>query len=113
PASDNGDREEPDLAAPGVNFTGVLPSAGGNPTGNIGSGTSYATPVMVGGAALAEQKAPFLAGFPETEKAVLMAAACHNIEGSQVNSELDGAGAPDFFEMYNLLTANRFLGASI
>lgn len=108
-----GDREEPDLAAPGVNFTGLLPSAGGAPTGNIGSGTSYAAPVMTGGAALAQQKAPFLLGWPETEKAVLMAAACHNIEGSQTNSELDGAGGPDFLEMFNLLNLNRFRGASI
>ena len=113
PGSDSGDREEPDLAAPGVNFTGLLPSAGGGPTGNIGSGTSYATPVMVGGAALAEQKTPFLAGFPETEKAVLMAAACHNIEGGQAISELDGAGGPDFLEMFNLLNLNRFRGDSI
>lgn len=105
-----GDREEPDLAAPGVNFTGLLPSANGGPTGNIGSGTSYASPVMVGGALLAQQKSPFLLGWPETEKAVLMAAACHNIEGTQVNSELDGAGGPDFLEMFNLLNLNRFRG---
>ncbi len=113
PGSDNGDRQEPDLAAPGVNFTGLLPSQGGGATGNVGSGTSYATPVMVGGAAMAGEKAPFLLGFPETEKAVMMASACHNIEGSQVNSELDGAGGPDFLEMYNLVVANRFRGDSI
>jgi len=113
PASDNGDRQEPDLAAPGVNFTGLLPSPGGLPTGDIGSGTSYASPVMVGGAALAEQKATFLRGFPETEKAVLMAASCHNIEGAQASGELDGAGGPDFLEMYNLLNLNRFRGDSI
>ena len=113
PAGNSGDREEPDLAAPGVNFTGLLPSAGGGPTGNIGSGTSYAAPVMTGGAALAQQKAPFLLGWPETEKAVLMASACHNIEGSQTNSELDGAGGPDFLETFNLLNLNRFRGDSI
>ncbi len=113
PASDSGDREEPDLAAPGTNFTGLLPSSGGGPTGNIGSGTSYAAPVMVGGAALAEQKAPFLLGWPETEKAVMMASNCHNIEGGQAISELDGAGGPDFLETYNLLNANRFRGDSI
>jgi hypothetical protein len=113
PAGNSGDREEPDLAAPGVNFTGLLPSAGGGTTGNIGSGTSYAAPVMVGGAALAQQKSPFLLGWPETEKAVLMAAACHNIEGSQTTSELDGAGGPDFLEMFNLLNLNRFRGDSI
>ena len=115
PASDSGDREEPDLAAPGVNFTGLLPSAGGLATGNIGSGTSYASPAMVGGAALIQQRRTFLLGFPEAEKAVLMAAACHNIAGSQVTagSELDGAGGPDFLEADNVANLNRFLGTTV
>lgn len=113
PAGNSGDREEPDLAGPGVNFTGLLPSPGAGPTGNIGSGTSYAAPVMTGGAALAQQLRPFLLSWPETEKAVLMASSCHNIEGGQAISELDGSGGPDFLEMYNLLNLNRFRGDSI
>lgn len=112
PASDSGDRQEPDMAAPGVSFTGLLPSPGGRPVGNIGSGTSYATPAVVGGAALMQQRRSFLLAWPETEKAVMLAAACHNIAGGQVTagSELDGAGAPDFLEADNLLATDRFRG---
>lgn len=110
PGSNDGDRSKPEVAGPGVNFTGLLPSPGGGPRGSIGSGTSYATPVYVGGAALAGQRRPFLAAWPETEKAVMMASSCHNIEGNQTNSELDGAGGPDFGEMDLLLANNRFRG---
>lgn len=113
PASNDGDRNKPEVAGPGVNFTGLLPSPGGGPTGNIGSGTSYASPVYVGGAALAEEQRPFLAAWPETEKAVMLASSCHNVEGSQVNSDLDGAGGPDFGETKALLNANRFRGDSV
>jgi hypothetical protein len=113
PATDNGDRQKPEVAAPGSNFNGLLPSAGGTPTGNIGSGTSYATPVYVGGAELLDQQKPALAGFPEGEKAVMLASSCHNIEGAKTGSELDGAGGPDFFEMWTLANANRFQLGSI
>jgi subtilisin family serine protease len=113
PSSNNGDRQKPEVAGPGVNFTGLLQSPGGFPTGGIGSGTSYASPVYAGGAALLEQQKPALLSWPEGEKAVMLASSCHNIEGAQTNSELDGAGGPDFFEMWNLLNANRFQFGSI
>lgn len=109
PESTNGDRQKPEVVAPGVSITGLLPSStGGIPTGLIGSGTSFAAPIYVGAASLAAQRKPALLGWPEAEKAVMLASACHNIEGSQVNSDLDGAGAPDFLETDALLAANRF-----
>ena len=113
PGSDNGDRAKPEVAGPGVNFNGLLPSAGGTSTGNIGSGTSFASPLYAGGGALADERRPFLKVFPETEKAVMLTSACHNIEGGLTFSELDGAGGPDFLEMDNILSANHFRGESV
>lgn len=93
PPSTHGDREKPEVAGPGTNITSLrLASPGSCPTGDVGSGTSYAAPVVGAVAALAMEAAPELIVWPETTKALLMASGLHNIEGDRRLSDLDGTG---------------------
>jgi hypothetical protein len=90
PISSHGDREKPEVAAPGDTFvsaTNAWPWLG-----NVGSGTSYAAPMVSGITALLMQRNPTLQLWPEIVRAILMASATRNIEGDSRLSELDGAG---------------------
>ncbi|WP_146131550.1 S8 family peptidase [Merismopedia glauca] len=90
PISTNGDREKPEISAPGSNIkstTRVSPWVG-----STGSGTSYAAPMVTGVVAQMMQANSSLTSWPEAVKAILMTTAVHNIEGSTRLSELDGAG---------------------
>jgi subtilisin family serine protease len=89
PISRNGDREKPELAAPGTNITMVDP---GPANQRVASGTSFAAPHVTGTTALLIQKNSRLAIWPEIVRAVLMASATHNIEGATRLSDQDGAG---------------------
>lgn len=97
PTSSHGDREKPEVAAPGVNIITTNQSSPWiTPSPGV-SGTSFAAPHVAGGAALLMQRFPGdplynLAYLPEAVKAILMATAIHNIEGSSRLSEYDGAG---------------------
>jgi len=85
--------EKPEVAASGSSIestTNVSPW-----TGNVGSGTSYAAPMVAGEAALLMERNTSLKSFPESVKAIIMATALHNIEGSSRLSEYDGAGSVD------------------
>lgn len=89
PLSMHGDREKPDVSAPGDNietFLEVFPWIG------YQSGTSISAPMVSGTAALHIQRDPQLRLWPEGMKALLMAAAEHNVEGASHLSDLDGAG---------------------
>jgi subtilisin family serine protease len=90
PESWRKDREKPEVAAPGtnINTTTILPPW----TGNAGSGTSFAAPMVTGVAALLIQRNSDLAVWPEAIKAIIMATAVNNIEGRRRLSEYDGAG---------------------
>jgi hypothetical protein len=91
PISRNGDREKPEVAAPGTTITATttaLPWIGG-----VGSGTSFAAPIVTGGTALLIQRRNFFSIWPESVKALLMTTAVHNIEGAARLSNVDGAGA--------------------
>ncbi len=90
PTSLHGDRDKPELSAPGTNFNTTTVSPPWN--GAVGSGTSYAAPVVTGGAADLFQANGALNIWPEATKAILMATAVHNVEGPTRMSERDGAG---------------------
>lgn len=89
PISPSGDREEPDIVAPGhlINTTN---SAGGFSNAN---GTSFAAPHVTGGTGLLTHRRPTLNDQAEEVRAIMMASARHNIEGATKLSERDGAGA--------------------
>jgi hypothetical protein len=91
PTSTNGDREKPEVAAPGTNITTTYCTSPSTCTGT-GSGTSFAAPHVAGCSALLMQRNTSLQYWPESIKAVLMASAVTNLEGSTRLSEKDGAG---------------------
>lgn len=84
--------EKPEIAAYGSTVTSTTTSSPW--TGGVGSGTSYAAPLVAGIAGLCVQRSPELADEPQALKAIIMASGlAHNIEGDTVPSEHDGAGA--------------------
>jgi hypothetical protein len=106
PISQFGDREKPEVSAPGTSITTT--STGGTWVSYTDSGTSFAAPMVTGTAALMIQRNAALASWPESVKAILMATATHNIEGATRLSEVDGAGG---IVAYNAdLVTRRILG---
>lgn len=90
PLSQHGDREKPEVAAPGV---GIVTTLGTGLTGSAGvSGTSFASPIVAGAAALTMRRNSWLQVWPESVKSILMATATTNLEGAARLSEHDGAG---------------------
>jgi subtilisin family serine protease len=89
PTSSFNDRVKPEVVAPGTNITSLRNSSNWLQTG---SGTSYSAPAVAGTAALMMQRDTRLQEWPEIVKAVLMATAWQNIEGSVRLSTYDGAG---------------------
>ncbi|HMR31114.1 MAG TPA: S8 family serine peptidase [Geminicoccaceae bacterium] len=93
PPSRNGDREQPDLVAPGHDIRSTRLKSGFVE----GSGTSFAAPHVAAGIGLLQDRASFsLATQAERVRAILMASARRNIEGSATLSDRDGAGAVRF-----------------
>lgn len=90
PTSTVGDREKPEVAAPGQNMNST--TTGWPWTGGVGSGTSFAAPLVTGTAGLLIDRQPILGTWPERVKAILMASAIHNVEGAARLSDRDGAG---------------------
>jgi len=97
PISPNGDREEPDLAAPGNPTSSTDIGANGNACqiNFNGGGTSLSAPHVAGALALLIARDGALAQRPEAARAILMATAVHNLGGSGVVSEKEGAGGID------------------
>ena len=109
PTSPHGDREKPEVAAPGTNITSLLMANRGEcPTGNVGSGTSYSSPMVAGVAAQLMHANTSLRVYPESVKALIMAGATHNIEGSQRLSEFDGVGGVNALTSYSSLVSSWY-----
>jgi hypothetical protein len=96
---------KPEVAAIGATMHSTLPNAVEPLIGNVGSGTSYASPMVAALAADLIQAQPSLATLPESLRAIIMATAIHNIEGSADLSDVDGTGGVDFTAA--LATAER------
>lgn len=103
PASTYGDREKPELVAPGYS---INTTTTGSPTSMTTQlGTSFAAPHVTGCAALLMQYNTSLQSWPEAVRAVLMASAMTNIEGDKKLSEQDGAGGIECAYAHDILRA--------
>lgn len=105
PASSNGDREKPELVAPGFKIftTSLVSTWFANQ-----DGTSMAAPHVTATAALMIQRDPNLADKPNLIKAILLASAAHNIEDGPVFGYRDGAGAISASWAYDI--TRRWMG---
>lgn len=97
--------EKPEVSAIGSTLDSTLPVASAPLVGPVGSGTSYASPMVAALAADLIQAKSTLSNKPEALRAIIMATALQNIEGSAITSDKDGAGAVDFTAA--LITAER------
>ena len=89
---------KPEVAAVGATISSTLISSSSLITqavGPVGSGTSYASPMVTSLAADMIGANPDLSAEPERIKSIIMATALHNIEGSAKFSDKDGAGGID------------------
>ena len=108
PVSPVGDREKPEVAAPGTAIRSTIMSPSGScDTADVGEGTSYSAPIVAGLAAQLMQAHPSLKIFPETVKALILAGAIDNVEGAAGLSEKDGAGGVNALASYNSTVSNR------
>ena len=90
PTSEHGDREKPEVSAPGSFITTTSISS---PWINFtNSGTSFAAPMVTGVVAQLMERNTTLQAWPEAVKAILIASATNNIEGNSRLSDKDGAG---------------------
>jgi serine protease AprX len=103
--------EKPEVAAAGTfitSTTDVTPWIG-----DVGWGTSYAAPMVAGEAALLMDRSSTLQTWPEVNKAIIMATALHNIEGSSRLSEIDGAGGVDMRAAFRVADEGWWNGRSV
>ncbi len=111
PTSTVGDREKPEIAAPGTNIR--MLSDGFPWSGQTDSGTSFAAPMVAGTAARLIQRKPFLGIWPEQLRATLMASAVNNVEGATRLSDVDGAGMMAVNTAARILDGNRHGGRQV
>jgi subtilisin family serine protease len=88
PLSPHGDREEPDVVAPGRD---IQTTTSGDDFSDV-TGTSFAAPHVTGSVGLLHDRRSALHNQNELVRAILMASARHNLEGASRLSERDGAG---------------------
>jgi hypothetical protein len=90
PLSTHGDRLKPELAAPGTNIRSLSIATPWDTYSS--SGSSFATPMVAGTAALLLQRNPDLAQWPEAIKAILMATSINPLQGNPTLASRGGAG---------------------
>lgn len=93
PVSDEGDREEPDVAAVGSLMRMLDDDDDSWIHDHTHQGTSFAAPQVAGEVALMWDRDDTLTTMPEATRATVMMGAVHNVEGDATLSEKDGAGA--------------------
>jgi hypothetical protein len=111
PTSTMGDRQKPEVSAPGTNIQ--MLSNGFPWPGQTATGTSFAAPMVAGTAARLIQRKPFLGVWPEQLRAILMASAVNNIEGATRLSDVDGAGMIAANTAVRILDDNRHGGTHV
>lgn len=105
--------EKPEVAAIGSTLDSTLTNTSDPLIGSVGSGTSYSSPMVAAlGADLMQAKST-LVNYPEAAKALIMATALHNIEGSARLSDKDGTGGVDFTAALTSAEREHFDGRSI
>jgi hypothetical protein len=87
-----GDREKPEVVAPGQWIEAIGPNNALLPADR---GTSFAAPQVSGLAAVMMHRNAQVYNYPLAVKAIIMATAVHNIEGDRRLSNEDGAGGID------------------
>ena len=104
PPSLHGDREQPDILAPGHLIRTTVTPFGFEEI----SGTSLAAPHVAGEVALLQDRAPFsLAHQAERVRAIVAASARHDVAGKPRLSDRDGAGAVRFAAADAILRDDR------
>jgi hypothetical protein len=103
--------DKPEVTACGTSITTTTTSSPW--IGAQGSGTSYASPVTCGVAALLAEADPALQAQPEAVRALLMAGAFHNVEGAAVLSDRDGVGHIDAAASHSALARGRLHTATL
>ncbi len=89
PISRRGDRTKPDLVAPGYRLT--VPSHG-SAGWMEATGSSVATPIVTGTAALVLHAQPWIYFFPEALRAVLLTSANHDLRGTTTKDRMGFGG---------------------
>lgn len=108
-----GQQQKPEIVAPSTTITGPIPTAfRQSGIGPVGSGTSYAAPLVCGVAALLGQTRPALLARPETMRALLMAGA-HNLHGTGPLSDYDGAGMVNAAASQDAAARDQFVATSV
>jgi len=108
PSSPNGDREKPEVVAPGQGVRGIAM----NDLPQTWRGTSFATAQVSGLVALLMHDNTQLKEWPTAVKAILMASAMHNVEGDSRLSDEDGAGSIDATRAYTIAHHHRSDGTT-
>ena len=115
PFSPHGDRQKPEVAAPGTSITTINTGGGGGGacTTQTGGGTSFAAPHVSGTAALLIHRNNSLKFKPEAVKAIIMASAFNNVQGVRRLSEKDGVGGIDAFRADAIVENGNFKWLSL
>jgi hypothetical protein len=103
--------EKPEVVAHGTAITTTTTSSPW--IGSAGSGTSYASPVTCGVAALLAATDNALLAKPEVIKAMLMAGAWNDVHGSGVLSDYDGAGGINAAASQKAVSDLQYVAASL